>query len=201
MYRMDWTDYQEYRQFWCIDTIHYDANTLDSEQTFFSAYFDLDDNQDQYQRVVYSFFDMTGQIGGVYEILALAFGLMINVYNKRMFNYSLIESLYYTLKTNDHEETSQSNSTFDNLRSNGSKKVNPKSKEERKFSVTSLQPPSKFSPEIPPNLHQNSTFVQNEMEAYELNEQIWLTETIKDWDMCKISGKQIFYDWFKPWIF
>ena len=140
---------------------------------------------------------MTGQIGGVYEILALAFGLIINVYNKRMLNYSLIESLYYTHKTEDADDTSQSNTTFGNFRLNENKRVNPKLKEESKVYENSSNP-SKISPKLNSNSHQNSTFAQNELEVYELNEQIELSETIKNWKIYKISGKQIFYDWFKP---
>ena len=142
---------------------------------------------------------MTGQIGGVYEIIAIAFGLIINAFNKRMLVYSLIGSLYYTRKP-DHAEDSGLDNTLNYLRSNRTTRVEPKLREESKGCDTSINT-NKFTPRVSSNLHRNSTFVQSEMETYDQNEQQELSDTIKNWKMYKISYSQIFYDWFKPCVF
>ena len=157
-HRMDWKELQEVHQFWSIDTIHFDVSPIGRRQSIFKANFKLDDHLDQYQRVVYSFFDMTGQIGGVYEIIAIVFGFIINAFNKRMLVYSLIGSLYYTRKPNDVNDTSL-NSTFNNLRSNRTTRVEPKLREESKACDTSLNT-NKFTPQLSSNLRRSSTFVK-----------------------------------------
>ena len=166
---MDWKKQQEVHHFWSIDQIHYDIGGVDLKNSILKASFQLDDHQDQYQRVVYSFFDMTGQIGGVYEIIAIVVGFIINAFNKRMLVYSLIGSLYYTRKP-DHAEDSGLDNTLNYLRSNRTTRVEPKLREESKGCDTSINT-NKFTPYESSNLHRNSTFMQSERETYDQNEQ------------------------------
>ena len=41
----------------------------------------MDSQRDEYHRTVYSILDMTGQVGGVFEILTLFFGFIVSGYN------------------------------------------------------------------------------------------------------------------------
>ena len=49
---------------------------------------------DEYERVVYSFFDMTGQIGGLYEVLSVVTGLFISSWVRMRFQNSIFSKLY-----------------------------------------------------------------------------------------------------------
>jgi len=54
-----------------------------------------------YERNVYSFFDMFGVLGGIYELFSIGGYFMVTFITSRMFNNSLLSSLYQVNKTSN----------------------------------------------------------------------------------------------------
>jgi len=52
-----------------------------------------------YERNVYSFFDMFGVLGGIYELFSIGGYFMVTFITSRIFNNSLLSSLYQVNKT------------------------------------------------------------------------------------------------------
>ena len=46
-----------------------------------------------YERSVFTFLDLIGQIGGIYELLEVFAAFFVGYYNGKMFNYALVNKL------------------------------------------------------------------------------------------------------------
>ena len=46
-----------------------------------------------YERTVFSFLDLTGQIGGIYELLEVIAAFFVGYYNNKIFNFELVKSI------------------------------------------------------------------------------------------------------------
>ena len=55
-----------------------------------------DPAQEEYERRVYSIFDLTGQLGGVYEILLITGGFLTSSFWSKIYLCSVFSCLYYT---------------------------------------------------------------------------------------------------------
>ena len=88
-----------HHEFWSIDKIDYNIELFHLNQ-YLSIIFQLDQQKDVYNRVTYSLLDMTGQIGGVFEIFTLLCGFAVSAFNKRMLLYCLMQNIYYTQNNN-----------------------------------------------------------------------------------------------------
>ncbi|CAI2384742.1 unnamed protein product [Moneuplotes crassus] len=51
---------------------------------------------DSFERRVYTFLDLSGQLGGVFEIMLLVGGFLVNYFPSRLYNYSIFNHLYST---------------------------------------------------------------------------------------------------------
>lgn len=56
----------------------------------------MDPETDTYERVVFSFFDFFGLIGGVFEILTIICGIIVGFVSKQTFFYSIFKRLYHS---------------------------------------------------------------------------------------------------------
>jgi hypothetical protein len=54
----------------------------------------IDSTENFYQRKVYNFFDLTGQIGGLYEVLTLLGSIFVAFFAEKILMLSLISNLY-----------------------------------------------------------------------------------------------------------
>ena len=61
---------------------------------YFQAQFKLTNRVIEYERVIYSFFEMAGDIGGFGEFLNISFILMLSGYANRMFLASVISDMF-----------------------------------------------------------------------------------------------------------
>jgi hypothetical protein len=81
----------------------------------------LDAKQDTYQRTIFGFFDLTGQIGGLYEIFEVLGGLLVGHFAKKLFLFSLFSRIYKIerpLPSIDDSDISESNGINDSSSSN-----------------------------------------------------------------------------------
>ena len=54
-----------------------------------------DESSKSYERSVFSFLEVTGNIGGLLEILEIAGGFLVGICSGKMFLYSIISNLYH----------------------------------------------------------------------------------------------------------
>ncbi|CAI2361053.1 unnamed protein product [Moneuplotes crassus] len=78
--------------------------------------FQIDPIVDSFERRVYTFLDLSGQLGGFFEILLLIGGILVNYFANKLYEYYMFQNLYST-------EASTINKKFDN-------KVSPKKESE-----------------------------------------------------------------------
>ena len=64
-------------------------------------YFYMDYRQDSYEMSIYSFWDMIGIIGGVYEVTKVMLGLFFNFYSSKLMKIDLINSYNQYTKHED----------------------------------------------------------------------------------------------------
>ena len=63
--------------------------------------------EDTYERTVFSFFDLTGLVGGVFEILELAGGLFVSIFAHSLFMFSMLNDLYQVQKIDSNHNFSK----------------------------------------------------------------------------------------------
>lgn len=71
--------------------------------TYLEINLTIDPNVDLYERKVYSFFDLTGQLGGLYEVLHTIIGIIVGLISSRILVMTMMSNLYY-IYSNDRTE-------------------------------------------------------------------------------------------------
>ena len=74
-----------------------DLNTASNNK--FSLWIEPSDELMLFHRKVYSFLDMLGDIGGLYDCLFLFVGFLVSSYNAHMFDLELVKTLFKFQKT------------------------------------------------------------------------------------------------------
>ena len=72
------------------DEKRYFENILDNE--IINIFFHMDYRQDSYEMTIYTFWDMIGIIGGVYEATKVILGIFMNFYSSKLMKIDLINS-------------------------------------------------------------------------------------------------------------
>ena len=65
-----------------------------SSNIVISAIFTKDYDYQSYERSVFSFLDLTGNLGGLFEIMEIIGGIIVGIFADKLFSYSIISSLY-----------------------------------------------------------------------------------------------------------
>lgn len=78
----------------------------------FACSFVIDSNEDYYERRVYNFFDFTGQLGGLYEIIAIIGGIFVSFFADKILVLSLMSSLYQVESQKQADDPPQQTQTF-----------------------------------------------------------------------------------------
>ena len=81
--------------FYNIERKRISYSTIDFNNAYLQVYINLDPQVDQYQRTVYSFLDMLGFIGGIFELLKTFGYLLVCYFIKRAYYSSIISKLYH----------------------------------------------------------------------------------------------------------
>ena len=144
----------------------------------------MDSQRDEYHRTVYSILDMTGQVGGVFEILTLFFGFIVSGYNKRMLLYSLAENIYYT-QTNLSPK-SDVNIENDSVTCKKSNKIVPKQKEDYKNQTLSTSL-NKSVVESHIGVSEDRDYTSNTINNPRSKDLTSLSDRIKTWRNYKIT--------------
>lgn len=79
--------------FYSVERVDYSLST-ESNKVLAYVKLELDDKSSTFYRQVYSFLDLTGQIGGVNEVLMILGTILTGLFTETLFNYSILSSLY-----------------------------------------------------------------------------------------------------------
>ena len=66
-----------------------------------------DPQKDNYNRVVFSFLDLFGQLGGVFELMCIWMGLVVRFFAKNVMFFSLFKKLYHTEREDKEDDNYQ----------------------------------------------------------------------------------------------
>jgi len=83
------------QKFFSIENAVHDIFTF-AEQDIFEVNFLLDAQKDAYTRTVFSFLDLFGKLGGVFEIMCISMGLLVGLFSKNVLLFSMFKRLYHT---------------------------------------------------------------------------------------------------------
>ena len=107
--------------YYSIDDEHYDIRELEDD-TVLTIQIKQDKVVNKYERSVYTFLDMTGQIGGLNEVITLLASFFIQGVTKKLFHLSVLKNLYYIDNTFDSNEAINHDKII-----NSNRKVSPHS--------------------------------------------------------------------------
>ena len=104
-------------EFYTVDSFR-QTFTSEDEETLVTLKFTIDAQANVYQRTVFSFLDLTGQLGGINEVLVVFGSILTGFFTEKMFNYSVLSKLYQV-------DNSKDNKNGENSPSNGVKENSP----------------------------------------------------------------------------
>jgi hypothetical protein len=91
------------REFFSITDSQYDMHEKLHDPAIASYRFFVDPQEDYYSRNVFTFIDLLGQLGGVYEIFDLFGIVFVGFIAHRLFQFSILSRLYQVNTKNDNE--------------------------------------------------------------------------------------------------
>ena len=91
------------QEFINVDRADIDIQVLNGER-YFNILFLLSPERIIYTRDVFSFFDLFGLLGGIFELLSISLGLIVGIFSKHTFLFSIFKRLYQTNIQNNHEK-------------------------------------------------------------------------------------------------
>ena len=94
------------QQFYSVETFANDF-IFSNLGPYVSVFLNMEEREDTYERTVFSFFDLTGLVGGVFEILELAGGLFVSIFAHRLFMFSMLKDLYQVQKIDPKHDFSK----------------------------------------------------------------------------------------------
>lgn len=80
--------------FYSVERTDFDFYNTPSSQSLLQLSIVADPNQDFYSRQVYSFLDLTGQVGGLYGIVDTIARILVGLISSRLFVLSILSKLY-----------------------------------------------------------------------------------------------------------
>ena len=75
------------------DLIFNNYSVYESSPFFLRSEISISEEIEIYERTVFSILDLTGQIGGIYELLEVIAAFFVGYYNTKIFNFELVKSI------------------------------------------------------------------------------------------------------------
>ena len=103
-------DIEKNSKFWASSD-HVDSySVLDTNETIvFKLDIQLDSISLVHNRSVFTILEMTGQIGGLFEVLHILFGIIAHQYSKTLFKFCILESLYHNSESSNDTSSNNKN--------------------------------------------------------------------------------------------
>lgn len=84
----------EHKEFYNVDKADFDVEE-DISNLFYARFtLRMESREDTYERTVFSVFDFTGLIGGVFEIFEVIGGIIVGYFARKIILFSMISNLY-----------------------------------------------------------------------------------------------------------
>jgi hypothetical protein len=119
----------EYKDFISLEDSTFDIVDFSSLE-YFDITINLSTEKSNYQRSVFTLFDLSGLIGGLFEVLTMIFGIFVAFISKHSFYHSIFKRLYQ-VDTDSDKNRQQPLFPFNNRRRVGTEKI-----EESKYDNT-----------------------------------------------------------------
>ena len=117
------------KSFLSVSRVIQDLRNRGTDEQVIAIRFEKDYDYDSYEREVFSLLDLFGNLGGLSEVCTIIGGLFVGIFADRLFNYSIISSLYQIDPSRHNFDKKNSNDENRENRSNNYSNVIP---EERK---------------------------------------------------------------------
>ena len=122
---------QQTGSFYSIDRQKMDLEEI-KDDTVVTIQIVQDPMVDQYERNIFTFLEMTGQLGGLYEVLTVLASFLISGIAQKLFTLSILKNLYYVdcdfQDTDDNLEENSQISSFQNRPSLNREEIRDKNK-------------------------------------------------------------------------
>ena len=106
----------EHKEFYSAENTKTDFDLDPNEYLYARMSIRMEAREDTYERTVFSVFDYTGLIGGVFEIFEVVGGIFVGYFTKNWFMFCILSSLYQVQnKVDDQDHQSSANSNHNDL--------------------------------------------------------------------------------------
>ena len=92
------TGFLESKKFYSVSTSDYDFSNDPTGVTYARIVIRMEAREDTYERTVFSFFDFTGLIGGVFELFEITGSIIVGYFASKLFFFSMFADLYQVQK-------------------------------------------------------------------------------------------------------
>ena len=97
----------EQKEFYSVGGSRYDILDDSTNITYAFIRVRMDTREDTYERTVFSVFDFTGLIGGVFEIFEVTGNIIVGYFATKLFMFSMLSNLYQVQKFDAEQEFSE----------------------------------------------------------------------------------------------
>ena len=94
----------EKKQFYSVETIRPDFSTHNAGLVYANILLRMEAREDSYERTVFSIFDFTGLVGGVFEIFEVTGGIIVGLFAYKLYMFSMLSNLYQVQKTHGGQD-------------------------------------------------------------------------------------------------
>ena len=113
------------KSFLSVSRVIQDLRNRGTDEQVIAIRFEKDYDYDSYEREVFSLLDLFGNLGGLSEVCTIIGGLFVGIFADRLFNYSIISSLYQIDPSRHNFDKKNSNDENRENRSNNYSNVIP----------------------------------------------------------------------------
>ena len=151
----------QHKQFFSLDSDYKSSSYPSTNGNIFTYNFHKGDKKFVYQRTVFTILDVLGSLGGMFEILSIIGGVFVSTLTSKLFNYSVLTSLYQVDTSKHKEELSKTQrNQITPMPDKSHKKLHEESKHRTTINETNWYENSTISPREN-ILFQNSKSKQN----------------------------------------
>jgi hypothetical protein len=93
----------EIMEFYQIQNYREQTELQSSDLQFASVYISFDPYHDEFERKVYSFGDLLGQVGGIYEFMIVFGMIIVSIFSERLLVSSILSKIYQIDKAKDEQ--------------------------------------------------------------------------------------------------
>ena len=87
--------------------LHRTDNYIPYQEKLFVMYIGLDQTSQHYERIVYTFIDMFGFLGGLFDFLFFAGYFFVNYFSDKLFHNSILSNLYQVQSQDNNRMSKQ----------------------------------------------------------------------------------------------